>query len=167
MMLGELEHILLSLGKLNYQWRQGQLGQLRAHCETFSYVSSWTANCPTVWGGSRCCCCPAVGAAETEIFSTNFPISGEKLEREEVDILIKECCDPEDDDGFIPYERKCNILTTSVSLSAGQVQLSNSLNYCQMLTIMFDLYNVDITSHISAFLRRVCAGPHPEMYEDW
>merc|ERR1712020_459463 len=28
---------------------------------------------------------------------------GEKLEREEVDILIKECCDPEDDDGFIPY----------------------------------------------------------------
>merc|ERR1712088_243576 len=29
---------------------------------------------------------------------------GEKLEREEVDILIKECCDPEDDDGFIPYE---------------------------------------------------------------
>merc|ERR1712192_147577 len=22
----------------------------------------------------------------------------------EVDILIKECCDPEDDDGFIPYE---------------------------------------------------------------
>ena len=42
----------------------------------------------------------------TEIFSNNFPISGEKLEREEVDILIKECCDPEDDDGFIPYERK-------------------------------------------------------------
>ena len=35
-----------------------------------------------------------------------FTISGEKLEREEVDILIKECCDPEDDDGFIPYERK-------------------------------------------------------------
>merc|ERR1712121_14292 len=32
-------------------------------------------------------------------------------------ILIKECCDPEDDDGFIPYE---------------------------------------------PFLRRVCAGPHPE-----
>ena len=28
------------------------------------------------------------------------------MEREEVDILIKECCDPEDDDGFIPYERK-------------------------------------------------------------
>jgi len=47
---------------------------------------------------------------------------GEKLEREEVDILIKECCDPEDDDGFIPYE---------------------------------------------PFLKRVCAGPHPEMYEDW
>ena len=36
------------------------------------------------------------------------PTIGEKLEREEVDILIKECCDPEDDDGFIPYERKLN-----------------------------------------------------------
>ena len=31
---------------------------------------------------------------------------GEKLERDEVDVLIKECCDAEDDDGFIPYERK-------------------------------------------------------------
>merc|ERR1712025_891120 len=47
---------------------------------------------------------------------------GEKLEREDVDTLIKECCDPEDDDGFVPYE---------------------------------------------PFLKRVCAGPHPEMYEDW
>ena len=28
------------------------------------------------------------------------------MEREEVDILVKECCDPEDDDGFIPYERE-------------------------------------------------------------
>ena len=26
------------------------------------------------------------------------------MEREEVDVLIKECCDAEDDDGFIPYE---------------------------------------------------------------
>ncbi len=32
--------------------------------------------------------------------------SGEKLEREEVDTLLKECCEPEDDDGFIPYESK-------------------------------------------------------------
>lgn len=47
---------------------------------------------------------------------------GEKLEREDVDMIIKECCDPEDDDGFIPYE---------------------------------------------PFLKRLCAGPHPEMYEDW
>ena len=28
-------------------------------------------------------------------------------EREEVDILIKECCDPEDDEGFMPFKRKC------------------------------------------------------------
>ena len=48
----------------------------------------------------------ALQAVQTELFRNNFPTSGEKLEREEVDILIKECCDPEDDDGFIPYERK-------------------------------------------------------------
>ena len=33
-------------------------------------------------------------------------ILGEKLEREDVDALIKECCDAEDDDGFVPYERE-------------------------------------------------------------
>ena len=32
---------------------------------------------------------------------------GEKLEREDVDVIMKECCDAEDADGFIPYERKC------------------------------------------------------------
>merc|ERR1712141_313789 len=47
---------------------------------------------------------------------------GEKLEREDVDTLLKECADEEDADGFIPYE---------------------------------------------PFLKRVCGGPHPEMYEDW
>ena len=36
--------------------------------------------------------------------------SGEKLDREDVDVLIKECCDAEDDDGFIPYERKKTIV---------------------------------------------------------
>ena len=36
--------------------------------------------------------------------------SGEKLDREDVDVLIKECCDAEDDDGFIPYERKKTIM---------------------------------------------------------
>merc|ERR1712198_363008 len=46
----------------------------------------------------------------------------DKQERGDVDTLIKECCDPEDDDGFIPYE---------------------------------------------PFLKRICAGPFPEMFEDW
>ena len=32
--------------------------------------------------------------------------TGEKLEREDVDTLLKECADEEDADGFIPYERK-------------------------------------------------------------
>jgi hypothetical protein len=38
---------------------------------------------------------------KVELMIVDWPVS----EREEVDILIKECCDPEDDDGFIPYER--------------------------------------------------------------
>ena len=38
---------------------------------------------------------------------------GEKLEREEVDTLVKECCDEEDADGFIPYERKLISLLVS------------------------------------------------------
>ena len=46
-----------------------------------------------------------------ESYFKNKCFQGEKLEREEVDILIKECCDPEDDDGFIPYERKQTIVS--------------------------------------------------------
>ena len=32
------------------------------------------------------------------------------MEREDVDTLIKECCDEEDADGFVPYERKLTFL---------------------------------------------------------
>lgn len=31
---------------------------------------------------------------------------GEKLEDAQVDELVKDCMDPEDDDGMIPYARK-------------------------------------------------------------
>jgi hypothetical protein len=39
---------------------------------------------------------------------TKFYIAfaGEKLEGPEVDIIIADCCEPEDDDGFINYVRK-------------------------------------------------------------
>lgn len=43
---------------------------------------------------------------------------GEKLEREEVDVLIKECCDPEDEDGFVPYERELLSFVTDLSMMA-------------------------------------------------
>ena len=78
---------------------------------------------------------------------------GEKLEREEVDILIKECCDPEDDDGFIPYERK---LTYSLELEGQTDGIPSAVVSIQAWHFT-----------LPAFLRRVCAGPHPEMYEDW
>ena len=33
------------------------------------------------------------------------------MEREDVDTLIKECCDEEDADGFVPYERKLHFFS--------------------------------------------------------
>ena len=76
MMLGELEHILLNLGKIS---ENSSLIQIRR-------ISKFS-------------------------ISDMQPISkivktGEKLEREDVDTLLKECADEEDADGFIPYERK-------------------------------------------------------------
>ena len=34
-------------------------------------------------------------------------ITGEPLDDDDVETLMKECCDPEDEDGCIPYEGKC------------------------------------------------------------
>lgn len=34
---------------------------------------------------------------------------GEKLDEKEVDIVVKDCMDPEDEDGFIPYAREYNL----------------------------------------------------------
>ncbi len=78
MMLGELEHILLSLGNIWF----GFFNQLKKSslCISKVFISSFS---------------PAT-----------YNVPGEKLEREEVDVLLKECCEPEDDDGFIPYESK-------------------------------------------------------------
>jgi hypothetical protein len=33
-------------------------------------------------------------------------VSGEKLTKEETKALMKELCDPADDDGFMPFKRK-------------------------------------------------------------
>lgn len=32
---------------------------------------------------------------------------GERLEKDEADDILKDCADPEDDEGFFPYARKC------------------------------------------------------------
>ena len=36
-----------------------------------------------------------------------FNIIGEKLTKEEAKGLMKELCEPEDDEGFMPFMRKC------------------------------------------------------------
>ena len=38
------------------------------------------------------------------------------MEREDVDTLIKECCDEEDADGFVPYERKWILLFLGIEI---------------------------------------------------
>ena len=38
------------------------------------------------------------------------------MEREDVDTLIKECCDEEDADGFVPYERKLIVLILDIMI---------------------------------------------------
>ena len=38
------------------------------------------------------------------------------MEREDVDTLIKECCDEEDADGFVPYERKLILLFLGIMI---------------------------------------------------
>ena len=43
-------------------------------------------------------------------------MTGEKMEREDVDTLIKECCDEEDADGFVPYERKSIVLILDIMI---------------------------------------------------
>ena len=63
------------------------------------------------------------------------------MEREEVDILIKECCDPEDDDGFIPYERKLLrfVYIFRSSYNKGHVESFNNSNnsFTQYYAISF------------------------------
>ena len=47
-----------------------------------------------------------------------YRFKGEKLEREDVDVLLKECCEAEDEDGYVPYERKFHFLDTVLILNA-------------------------------------------------
>lgn len=41
-------------------------------------------------------------------------VTGEKLSEEELDHVVKDCMDPEDEDGMIPYVRKYSILFSYV-----------------------------------------------------
>lgn len=43
-------------------------------------------------------------------------LTGEKLSDEEVEIVFKECMDPEDEDGYILYARKCLVYLYLVNL---------------------------------------------------
>jgi len=50
---------------------------------------------------------------------SSFP--GEKLEKDEAEAILKDCADPEDEDGFFPYAREFFLFRRRFSLS-GQSQ---------------------------------------------
>ena len=76
-----------------------------------------------------------------------------------MDILIKECCDPEDDDGFIPYERKLLrfVYIFRSSYNKGHVESFNNSNnsFTQCYTISFLILHIvlDLTSITEIFPR--------------
>lgn len=45
-------------------------------------------------------------SSQNVLFFFFFYPTGERLEDKEVDDILTACCDPEDDEGMIPYKRK-------------------------------------------------------------
>ena len=78
--------------------------------------------------------------------------------------MIKECADEEDADGFIPYERK---LISIIYMISHMFYFIAFTNIKLDIILLFRFYKHKIALFIPAFLKRVCGGPHPEMYEDW
>lgn len=61
-------------------------------------------------------------------------LSGEKLEDNEVDEVVKDCMDPEDDDGMIPYAREYRIgdITPCILNPFWQLATLNQLCVCSV-----------------------------------
>ncbi len=58
--------------------------------------------------------------------TTPIPFSGEKLTKEEAKNLMKELCDPEDDEGFMPFMRELILfkIMTSFTLAISHYPFS-------------------------------------------
>ena len=74
------------------------------------------------------------------------PFSGEEMEVEEVKALIDVCCEPEDEDGCIPYESTKEITIESF-----------------VFALAIDNYSFVI--FISGFLQELCAGPFQDFFQ--
>ena len=74
---------------------------------------------------------------------------GEKLTKEEAKSLMKELCEPEDDDGFMPFKRKLD----SHAFTSLRV-----MSTCTHSHIPFISSVSSLTIHIAAFLERMCAA---------
>jgi len=71
-------------------------------------------------------------------------MTGEKMEREDVDTLIKECCDEEDADGFVPYERKSIVLILDIMI---QEIIFGYFDFKPKTTYFCNLFYLFLTSY--------------------
>ena len=79
------------------------------------------------------------------LFDFCFIFEGEQMNEQDVEILLKECCDPEDEDGCIPYESKREKKIPTITF--------DDLHF-------FILFFI----HFTGFLERVCEGPHKDFF---
>ena len=73
------------------------------------------------------------------------------MEREDVDTLIKECCDEEDADGFVPYERKLTFLFSWHYASRNNFWQLWFLNQKQRIFVIYATYFLYLIKYCSVY----------------
>ena len=72
------------------------------------------------------------------------------MEREDVDTLIKECCDEEDADGFVPYERKLHFFFLGIMLHK-LILVTLILNQKQCIVVFYSTYFLYLIKYCSVY----------------
>ena len=65
--------------------------------------------------------------------------AGEKLTKEETKALMKELCDPADDDGFMPFKRKYNIYLSFAISPFWEIATLSVLHVCNTSLIIINV----------------------------
>lgn len=78
--------------------------------------------------------------------------AGEKLTKEETKALMKELCDPADDDGFMPFKRKYNIFLSFAISPFWEIATLSVLSVLHVCNTSLIIINVrKFISSISSF----------------